>query len=82
MSAGAVTAMQTATDVSAEEKAVAAEQASLEVIHAEPESLSTVVDRVREAVSVLSEADIKAAVWRLHSQGLVDVTPEWRFKRR
>ena len=58
------------------------DEKTFEVIKEEPESISIVVDLVRQVLPSLSEGEVKAAVWRLHSRGLVDVTPEWKFKRR
>ena len=77
MLAGAATVIAKSVDVVAEDMALEAIRARLE-----PESLSVVVEFVRKTLPTLSDADVKAAVWRLHSKGLVDVTPEWKFKSR
>lgn len=41
-------------------------------------ALAEVVSRLRQ--SGVSDADIKAALWRLHAKGEIELTPEWKFR--
>jgi hypothetical protein len=45
-----------------------------------PEATSNLPEIVRELRSLADEASIKAALLKLNSEGLVQITPDWKFR--
>jgi hypothetical protein len=55
---------------------------TLAVIRREARPIPEIVQEVRQDRTGLSGADVKAAVWRLHARGQIEVTPDWKVRRR
>jgi len=70
--------------VRAESAEARADEEALKVIGSskEPKGMAVVVSLVRPLMPTMTEAEIKAAVWRLHSKGLIDVSADWKFLKR
>ncbi len=44
--------------------------------------IGQIVDRVQQSKPNFTDADVKAALWLLHSLGLIVVTPDWMVRQR